>query len=239
MKLLDNLMAVDVSSIPHEKIIYDQKPVRLFKSDVLEFFTHVTPLAVCVIWLPVVAFFVISGALNWPAGVSPLWFVAAFAFGVALLWTFMEYILHRFVFHFAPRNKAQWQIIFLFHGIHHYQPHIKTRLVMPPAVSIPMAVFFYLLFWLVLDVILGAPYLLPPMIAGTILGYVAYDMVHYATHHSKIKGATMKFLKRHHMEHHYKTPDMRFGVTTSMWDQVFHTEPPADAPQASPSRTNI
>ena len=71
MKLLDNLMAVDVSTISHDKIIYDQKPVRLFKSDFLEFFTHVTPLAVCVVWLPVVAFFVITGAINWPAGVSP------------------------------------------------------------------------------------------------------------------------------------------------------------------------
>jgi sterol desaturase/sphingolipid hydroxylase (fatty acid hydroxylase superfamily) len=34
----------------------------------------------------------------------------------------------------------------------------------------------------------------------------------------------MKFLKRHHMEHHFKTPDARFGVSTSFWDQVFRTD---------------
>jgi sterol desaturase/sphingolipid hydroxylase (fatty acid hydroxylase superfamily) len=225
MTMLDRLMAVDVDTIPHDKIIYDQVPVRLLKSDFLERFTHITPQAIAIIWLPIVAIFLIVGAVNWPATVSPLWFVGAFVFGFALLWTFMEYILHRFVFHFQPRNRAQWQIIFLFHGIHHYQPHIKTRLVMPPAVSIPMAFVFYALFWLVLDVILGVPFAVAPMIAGTILGYVGYDLIHYATHHAPMKGQVAKFLKRHHMEHHYKTPDQRFGVSTSMWDHVFNTEP--------------
>ncbi|MCS6846726.1 MAG: sterol desaturase family protein [Anaerolineae bacterium] len=235
MNILDRLMAVDVDAIPHDKVNYDQTPVRLLKSDFLERFTHVTPQAVLAIWLPVVAFFLVSGALHWPAEVSPLWFLAAFLFGVALLWTFLEYVVHRFVFHFRPRNRTQWQLIFLFHGVHHYQPHIKTRLVMPPAVSIPGAILFYFLFYLVLDVILGMPFLVAPMFAGTVLGYVGYDMIHYATHHLPAKGSVMKFLKRHHMEHHYKTPDARFGVSTSLWDQVFHTEPD-DASQPSRRR---
>ncbi|BCX02469.1 MAG: hypothetical protein KatS3mg053_0407 [Candidatus Roseilinea sp.] len=225
MNILDRLMAVDVDAIPHDKVNYDQTPVRLLKSDFLERFTHVTPQAVLAIWLPVVAFFLVRGALNWPAQVSPFWYVAAFLFGVVLLWTFLEYVVHRFVFHFHPRNRTQWQLIFLFHGVHHYQPHIKTRLVMPPAVSIPGAILFYLVFYLVLDVTLGLPFLVAPMFAGTVLGYVGYDMIHYATHHLPAKGSVMKFLKRHHMEHHYKTPDARFGVSTSLWDQVFHTEP--------------
>ncbi len=235
MKLLDRLMAVDVDAIPHDKIIYDQAPVRLFKSDFLEKFTHITPQAILCIWLPVIAFFAVTGVLNWPAGASPLWYLAAFGFGFVLLWTFLEYILHRFVFHYRPRSRTQWQLIFLFHGVHHYQPHIKTRLVMPPAVSIPGAILFYALFYLVLDVILGLPFLVAPMFAGTVLGYVSYDMIHYATHHLPAKGSAMKFLKRHHMEHHYKTPDARFGVSTSLWDQVFHTEPD-DASQPSHRR---
>jgi sterol desaturase/sphingolipid hydroxylase (fatty acid hydroxylase superfamily) len=227
MKLLDRLMAVDVDTIPHDKIIYDPEPVRLLKSDFFEFFTHITPQAVTAIWLPVVAITVVAGLSNWPPGVSPMWFVAAFALGVVILWTFLEYILHRFVFHFRPRNKTQWQIIFLFHGIHHYQPHIKTRLVMPPAVSIPSALLFLGLFWVVFDLILSAPFLVAPVFAGTVLGYLGYDLIHYATHHAPVKGGVMKFLKRHHMEHHYKTPDARFGVSTNVWDQVFHTEPEA------------
>lgn len=225
MRLLDQLLAIDVDAIPHDKILYDQEPVRLFKSDLLESFTHVTPQVVLIIWSPVVTAFAVVGALNWPIGVSPLWYPVAFVFGLTLLWTLMEYLLHRFVFHFKPRGRTQRQLIFLFHGVHHYQPHVKTRLVMPPAVSIPMACFFYGLFRLILDGFLGVPYLVAPMIAGTILGYVSYDMIHYATHHLPMKGRVLKFLKRHHMEHHYKTPMARFGVSTNLWDEVFRTEP--------------
>lgn len=233
MNLLDRLMAVDVDTIPHDKISHDLKPIRLFKSDVLEFFTHVTPQAVLAIWLPVAAAFIALGVSRWPEDVSLVWFAVSLALGFAALWTFLEYVLHRFLFHFEPRNRTQWQIIFLFHGVHHYQPHVKTRLVMPPAVSIPMAALFYAVFWLVLDRLLGAPYLVAPTFAGTILGYVTYDMIHYATHHLPVKGSVMKFLKRHHMEHHFKTPDARFGVSTSFWDQVFHTQPEEIAPQHS------
>ena len=50
-------------------------------------------------------------------------------------------------------------IFFLFHGVHHAQPQLKTRLVMPPIVSIPMAIVFYGLFSLVFGVLLGVPQL--------------------------------------------------------------------------------
>lgn len=81
MNILDKLMAVNVDDIPHDKVNYDQVPVRLLKSDFLERFTHVTPQAVLAIWLPVVAFFLVNGALNWPAtlrrcGMWPLFSLA-------------------------------------------------------------------------------------------------------------------------------------------------------------------
>ena len=49
MKLLDNLMAVNVDDYPEDKITYDQTPIRMFKSDALEMFTHVTPQAILII----------------------------------------------------------------------------------------------------------------------------------------------------------------------------------------------
>ena len=33
----------------------------------------------------------------------------------------------------------------------------------------------------------------------------------------------LKFVKRHHMRHHYKEPEARFGVSSPLWDLVFHT----------------
>jgi sterol desaturase/sphingolipid hydroxylase (fatty acid hydroxylase superfamily) len=36
---------------------------------------------------------------------------------------------------------------------------------------------------------------------------------------------TMMYSKRYHMQHHYKTPDERFGVSSPLWDMVFGTKP--------------
>jgi sterol desaturase/sphingolipid hydroxylase (fatty acid hydroxylase superfamily) len=141
------------------------------------------------------------------------------------LWTFTEYILHRFVFHFRPRTPRQERVLFLFHGIHHVQPQCKTRLVMPPVVSIPLALIFYGVFRLILAMLLGIPDWVAPTFAGFITGYLIYDMTHYATHHFSMRQGFLKFLKRYHMQHHYKTPNQRFGVSSPLWDIVFGTKP--------------
>jgi sterol desaturase/sphingolipid hydroxylase (fatty acid hydroxylase superfamily) len=206
------------------KFDHSDKPVRLFKSDFLEFFTHISPVVVLIIWLPVVVFFFVRSVLTLPVGASWLQIPAGMLIGV-LIWTLTEYLMHRFVFHFHAKSPGLQKIFFSFHGVHHYQPQCKTRLVMPPVVSIPLAVVFYAIFYLVVDRLFGAPSWVSPLFAGFILGYLAYDMIHYATHHFPMRSGTLKFLKRYHMQHHYKTPDQRFGVSSPLWDKVFGTMP--------------
>jgi len=46
-----------MSSATELNIIHDEEPIRLFKSDFLEFFTHIHPAVVLVIWVPVAALF--------------------------------------------------------------------------------------------------------------------------------------------------------------------------------------
>ncbi len=207
----------------HYPIDHSETPIRLFKSDFLEFFTHISPVVVVIIWLPFAGYMLARGILARPAQVS-WWFIpAAFLIGL-FLWTLSEYLLHRFVFHFRPRNARQERITYLFHGIHHHQPQCKTRLVMPPVVSIPLSVVFYLLFSLVLGA-LGVPHWTGPMIAGFTIGYLVYDLTHYATHHFPMRSRWARYLKRYHMMHHYKTPNARFGVSSPLWDIVFGTKP--------------
>ncbi len=205
----------------HKVFDHSETPVRLFKSDFMEFFTHIHPAVVVLIWLPVALFFIGRAAVTGtPGGII----AAGILIGI-LVWTFTEYTMHRFVFHYVPRNLAQARIFFLFHGVHHYQPKCKTRLVMPPAVSVPMAFIFYGLYYLVVGKLLGAGRWVAPLFGGFILGYLAYDMLHYATHHFPMRAGVLKFLKRYHMEHHYKTPDLMFGVSSPLWEYVFRTQP--------------
>jgi len=205
---------------------HSEVPIRLFKSDLLEFFTHIHPVVVLVIYVPVAVFFLVTAIISQPpVSISKAIYIPVGLLIGLFLWTFTEYTLHRFVFHFRPRAPWQERMAFLFHGVHHAQPKMKTRLVMPPPVSIPLALLFYAAFYLILDIALGIPYWIPPTFAGFITGYLIYDMTHYATHHWAMRSGYLKFLKRYHMQHHYKTPDKRFGVSSPLWDTVFGTKP--------------
>jgi len=207
------------------KIIHDPEPVRLFKSDFLEFFTHVHPAVVPIVWVPVAVYCLVAAVREAAINAASLLYIPlCFVLGL-VLWSLTEYAVHRFVFHFRPRSSWQEKVVFLFHGIHHLQPQCKTRLVMPPAVSVPMAFIFYALFYLVWDRLLGLEHWVLPLFAGFIVGYIGYDMIHYATHHLPMRHGWWKFLKRYHMQHHYKTPDQRFGVSSPLWDKVFGTWP--------------
>lgn len=199
-------------------------PIRLFKSDFLEFFSHISPITVLVIWLPVALFFLIWSIAHAPAGGFPVVIPLGFLVGL-FLWTLAEYVLHRFLFHMPVKGEKAERIIFLFHGVHHAQPQLKTRLVMPPVIAIPLAAIFYALFYLFFAVILKAAQWVAPVFSAFIFGYLLYDLTHYATHHFPMRGGYAKYIKRYHMQHHYKTPNARFGVSSPLWDKVFKTMP--------------
>jgi sterol desaturase/sphingolipid hydroxylase (fatty acid hydroxylase superfamily) len=206
---------------PIHDIVNDPEPIRLFKSDFLEFFTHIHPAVIFVIYVPVVVYFLwqaISQKLS--AGLI----IMTFLIGL-FVWTFAEYTLHRFVFHYPAKTPRMKRITFLFHGIHHAQPLEPTRLVMPPVVSIPGTILFFGLFRLLIGYFLGFPQVVGTVFAGFIVGYLTYDMTHYATHHFAMRAGVLKYLKRYHMQHHYKTPNKRFGVSSPLWDIVFGTKP--------------
>ena len=95
---------------------------------------------------------------------------------------------------------------------------------MPPVVSLPLAALFYGLFYLICA-LPRLPAWVGPLFFGFLIGYLAYDMIHYATHHFPMKREPFKFLRRYHMQHHFKTPDQRYGVSSPLWDAVFGTMP--------------
>ncbi len=52
---------------PHE-IVSDKEPIRLFKSNILEFFTHIHPLVVVLLWAPVMLYFLVKAILDLNSG---------------------------------------------------------------------------------------------------------------------------------------------------------------------------
>lgn len=188
---------------------------RLFKSDFLEMFSHVHPSVPLIVYVPVMSYFLYKAytlsELTGPA------IVGLFLAGM-FFWTLTEYLLHRFVFHYEPRSEWGKYLHFMMHGVHHAYPNDSLRLVMPPIVSVPLAILFYSLFVAVLGTTFTAPFF-----AGFILGYMIYDTWHYASHHFSMKSPRWLWLKQYHMLHHYQDPNTRFGVSSPLWDYVFGT----------------
>lgn len=61
------------------------------------------------------------------------------------------------------------------------------------------------------------------MAAGFIFGYVMYDVTHYYIHHNKPYLGYFRSLKDYHILHHYKNPQLGYGVSNKLWDYVFNT----------------
>ena len=192
--------------------------VRMFKSDFMESLSRVHPLVPLIIFVPVILYMLYLSIFDYK--ISFLSIVGLIVFGL-FIWTITEYLLHRFIFHLELKGKIGARIHFIFHGVHHDYPSDSRRLVMPPSVSIPLATLFFFLFkFLIGDVFVF------PFFAGFLVGYLFYDITHYAIHHFNMHSKFWLAIKNHHIKHHYQDPAKGYGVSSPIWDYIFKTHYP-------------
>lgn len=168
------------------------------------------------IWLPVNFYIFYIGLTGLPVVSAVLmWMLGLF------VWTLLEYGMHRFLFHideYLPESQLAFTVHFLLHGIHHYVPMDKNRLVMPPTLFLALAYPIYKAVFLILPF-----YYACAGFAGGHLGYIIYDVMHYVLHHARLP-SYLQEVKKYHLEHHYKNYELGFGVSSKFWDVVFGTE---------------
>lgn len=195
--------------------LYPRKgSAQMFKNKFLEALTKTHPLTPFIVYFPVVSYLIFY-SLN-KLNFKFITAVGLFTSGI-FSWTLAEYLLHRFLFHFQPKTEIGFRIQFIIHGVHHQYPNDPKRLVMPPVVSLILAVIFWHLFKFSIGIYTFA------FFPGFVAGYIIYDMTHYAIHHFKPPKNKIRYLWKHHLQHHYKAPDKFFGVSTPIWDYVFGT----------------
>ena len=188
--------------------------VRMFKSDFMEFFSHVHPITPFIIYLPLIGYLVIVAVSQ--NGLSLIAVAGLFPMGI-LIWTLFEYVMHRFAFHYEPKTRWGKQLHFLMHGVHHDYPNDSRRLVMPPVISIPIAAAMYFVFLAI------SGRFAPALFAGFLFGYLCYDCIHYATHHFATQNRFLLWLKQYHLRHHFKDDTVQYGVSSPFWDYIFRT----------------
>ena len=140
--------------------------------------------------------------------------LAAAAVGL-IVWTILEYAVHRGLFHGAGRLARM-------HGIHHRKPH--DRFGTPSGASLAI---------LVLGVFLPGCLLFGEaagigLTIGLSSGFFWYIAVHHAIHYwPSPRSRYLRLVSQHHAGHHKAgRQGGNFGVTTPFWDLMMNSALP-------------
>ena len=160
------------------------------------FWVYTPLLAAAVVW-------------NLREGTAPWLWAAALAAGLAV-WTLLEYLIHRYVFHrIAP------------HRLHHEQPTELRYLFAPLWLSLSFAAAL----WALLALATGSWRLAALVETGTVAGYLGYELLHVWIHSPRPGGRMLVALRRHHYYHHFADDTKCYGVVTPFWDRIFGSLP--------------
>uniref|UniRef100_A0A4W5QPG2 Fatty acid 2-hydroxylase n=1 Tax=Hucho hucho TaxID=62062 RepID=A0A4W5QPG2_9TELE len=207
------------------------RPIRLFGNEFLEASTKTSWYMVPAVWMPLVFYLSwycyttlalettrLFASTDYSILVHKYSFPLIFIMGM-VMWTFIEYCIHRFVFHMRPPAHYYYLITihFLLHGQHHKSPYDGSRLVFPPGLASVVVGSFYLLLTKAFPETLGVS-----LFVGGLFGYVVYDMIHYYLHYGSPQRNTYLYsLKAYHVKHHFE-------------HQRIPNSPPWPRPKSSP-----
>ena len=157
------------------------------------------------------------------------------------VWTFFEYLAHRWVLHFSffRTSKKLYKRLILkymgrFHWQHHLHPcdgeHINGELqdLLPLfAVTAPLSFLFPI-------------FTVPMLLAGLTQAYVIEEWIHHSVHFYNFRGRYFKYIKKHHFYHHTSPGSkLGYGLTNGFWDRVFRTSYPENVRERLYGRKSV
>lgn len=130
-----------------------------------------------------------------------------------LSWSFLEYVIHRWLGHRFKKNPF---------GAEHVRHHIEGNYFAPTWKKAIVTVLA--------TAVVGAPAvsLLGPArgaayVAGFVGFYLCYEVLHRLEHVHGGFGPYGRWARRHHFTHHFVDARFNHGVTSPLWDFVFGT----------------
>jgi len=133
--------------------------------------------------------------------------------GGVFAWTFLEYILHRFLGHWKRgRNDFTREHLRHHREAHYFAPAYKKAVAAIIIVSLVSALLASVLGWHALAFSFGLGMM-----------YLTYEVLHKRAHTHAPINAYGRWMRKHHFYHHFKDPKKNHGVTSPVWDIVFGT----------------
>lgn len=165
--------------------------------------------------------------LSWPG----------FSFFGLVFYSLFEYFYHRFPEH---RRIKGFFSLYRFHTLEHHQlfdqDHMEVdshkdfaMILFPPIVTLFLLVIYFPLLAFILFFLTSSILLSFSFFVALALGYLFYEIVHFASHHSEssifYRIPVLAPLCRNHRKHHNwtKMSKSNFGIITTAWDYVFRS----------------
>ena len=156
----------------------------------------------------------------------------SFALG-ALIWTALEYWVHRYILHGRfPDGPGLFQ-----HFLHTYFDHLHWEHHKRPwdgnHINGTISDTLPLVAPVVLLSLLLPVWSLSALLAGLLQAYIVEEWVHHSVHFYEFRGKYFRYIKRHHLYHHSpKGMTVAYGLTNGFWDIVYETRIPEDVRHA-------
>ena len=133
----------------------------------------------------------------------------------ALTWTFLEYVMHRYLGHdrrFVKKTPF---------GAEHTAHHSRGNYFAPTWKKASFLALVAAVIGVPAYLVLAWPGLF--YATGLVGSYLLYEVMHRLLHVWAGVGPWARWARRHHFYHHFHDPSRNHGVTTPLWDLVFGT----------------
>lgn len=146
--------------------------------------------------------------------VDYIWLVPA----SLLIWTVLEYGLHRFIFHWNPCNTTLRKLVFQLHLAHHADPRNPKKIPVWLIFTIPVSTMILSILYAWTTSLFSAV----GIMVGLWTGFLYYEWVHYNVH-VNCQTYGIGWHRKQHFLHHFLDQRTCYGVTSPVWDLVFGT----------------
>jgi 4-hydroxysphinganine ceramide fatty acyl 2-hydroxylase len=175
-----------------------------------EFSSDRRPQFLAIMWLIYITYAVLTGwsLITWGA-----------LLGGILFFFIFEYITHRFLLHGIGR--VLMPRAYKGHVDHHEHPEQLSHMLTPNSYNIPYHPFLWVVFGLSFQSFHAAA----AFMGGFVAFQLYYEWSHFVAHRPIApRTAWGKYMKKHHLLHHYKASHAYYGVTNSALDHMLGTD---------------
>lgn len=133
-------------------------------------------------------------------------------------WNVLEYIMHRFIFHNHTLPRKVYRYLGNGHRGHHRHPNRFKKFFLPATLTVPISLLCLVGYISMLGLQSSVW-----CYTGLIIGLYSYELMHYLAHYGTSKLKFLRYMRKHHLSHHFADSHSNYMVSNPVLDMVLTT----------------